>query len=341
MSSPYPDQGDAKAPLPMIFLSYAREDAEAAQRLCRDLRSHCRTVWFDQDSILPGERWRLAVARAIKEADYFLALLSDVSVGKRGTVQAEIKWALEVLEELPEDKVYLIPARLEPCEPSSPRIRELQWVDLFPAWDDGLRRILMATESDLSGPDDDGPPIPFTSLQQAAIHASPVGSVRLADIVNDAVERLVPYARQRGLELRVRNEAPGLRLTTTSAFLREALANVIHNAIKYSYTGRTVSSMVEVLSRSGPRFAEVEVTNLGLGLESDGLAYIFERGFRGRSAVEREEGAGVGLWIAREFLREGKGEITIESRPLREGHAGSRPPYLTRVTIRLPMEAEG
>ena len=81
---------------PKVFLSYAREDGASAARLCEGLRDHNRNVWFDRDSIRGGEPWRAAIERAIRDSDFFVALLSDVSVSKRGTVQAELKKALEV-----------------------------------------------------------------------------------------------------------------------------------------------------------------------------------------------------------------------------------------------------
>ena len=40
-----------------IFISYAREDAVAADRIAEALRSHGLEVWFDQDELRGGEAW--------------------------------------------------------------------------------------------------------------------------------------------------------------------------------------------------------------------------------------------------------------------------------------------
>src|SRR5262249_8930179 len=53
----------------------------------------------------------------------------------------ELREALDLIEQLPAGKVFLVPARLEPCEVSHPELGELTWVDLFPSWDDGIRRL--------------------------------------------------------------------------------------------------------------------------------------------------------------------------------------------------------
>jgi hypothetical protein len=127
------------------FLSYTRADVSFARALAADLREGGLAVWLDEDSLLPGQRWRDAVVNAIRRADYFIALLSTRSVDKRGYVQAEIGQALSLLEEFPPNRIFVIPARLDACEASHPRLRDLHWVDLFPEWDFAIRKILAAT----------------------------------------------------------------------------------------------------------------------------------------------------------------------------------------------------
>jgi len=41
----------------------------------------------------------------------------------------------------------LIPARLDECESSHRALLQIQWVDLFPDWDEGMRKIRLALES--------------------------------------------------------------------------------------------------------------------------------------------------------------------------------------------------
>ena len=73
-------------------------------------------MWFDQESLSPGVKWKPAISIAIRECRYFIALLSSRSISKRGFVQSEIKQAIEVLEEYPENETYVIPVRLDECE---------------------------------------------------------------------------------------------------------------------------------------------------------------------------------------------------------------------------------
>ena len=57
----------------------------------------------------------------------------------------EFKSGLEVLEEIPESKIFVIPARLNECKIPYEKLRKYHYVDLFPDWEGGVRRILQST----------------------------------------------------------------------------------------------------------------------------------------------------------------------------------------------------
>ena len=132
----------------IIFLSYAREDIEIAERIYNDLSKLGFNIWFDKKSLLAGQKWKIEIKKAIKNSSHFLALLSPRSVSKRGFVQKELKEALELLDEFPESDIFLIPVRLEECNPSHERLYELHWVNLFPSYKKGINDILRVLKSD-------------------------------------------------------------------------------------------------------------------------------------------------------------------------------------------------
>jgi len=125
-----------------IFLSYAKEDLSIAERVYRDLRSAGLSVWFDRHSLKPGEKWKPAISEAIRNSSYFLALLSKTSVDKTGYVQREIREALDLLLEVPENQVFIVPIRIDDCLPANPSLRDLQFVDLFPAYEEGVQKLI-------------------------------------------------------------------------------------------------------------------------------------------------------------------------------------------------------
>jgi MinD-like ATPase involved in chromosome partitioning or flagellar assembly len=115
---------------PTVFISYAREDADQAQSLYDKLSDAGFMPWLDKKDLLPGQDWQSIIEERIQESDFVIVCLSKKSVIKKGMVQTEMVWALDVVQSLPEGRVYLIPVRFDDCEVPR-RLSRLQWVDLF------------------------------------------------------------------------------------------------------------------------------------------------------------------------------------------------------------------
>lgn len=126
-----------------VFISYARENLGEAMRLYADLQRAGIDPWIDREDLLPGQKWKFAITRAIRESKFFIALMSQASLTKQGYVQKELREALELLDEIPEDQIFVIPVRLDDCHPSHPQLKELHRVDLFPVWEAGMQRVLV------------------------------------------------------------------------------------------------------------------------------------------------------------------------------------------------------
>ncbi len=129
---------------PEVFLCYAWEDRSAVRRLCDQLASDGVSPWFDESSLLPGEDWDLAIRRALRRVHAVLVCLSRTAINKRGYVQKELRFALDVADEHPEGAIFIIPVRLEACEVPD-RLQKWQWVDLFRS--DGYAKLLSALET--------------------------------------------------------------------------------------------------------------------------------------------------------------------------------------------------
>ncbi len=124
-----------------IFISYGERDKTIANKLYHDLKNAGATPWMDTENILPGKDWKIEITQAIKNSTYFLLLLSSESLSTKGYVHKEQKIALEILDEFPQNHIFIIPVRLNNCIPSNENLEKLQWID-FDSYDDGLEKIL-------------------------------------------------------------------------------------------------------------------------------------------------------------------------------------------------------
>lgn len=127
-----------------IFLSYTHEDIGMAKKIYSDLFRYGLNVWFDIESLIPGQDWRYEINKAIKKSNYFIILLSKKSVNSIGYVQKELKIALEILDLHPKSKIYIVPVRLEDCEPIEEKLCDILWIDLFPEdkYENGIKKII-------------------------------------------------------------------------------------------------------------------------------------------------------------------------------------------------------
>ena len=136
---------------PKIFISYAREDFPQAKRLFDAIKKLEEfSPWIDRENLLPGVEWKQAILEAIGGSRFVFILLSNNSVQKTGFVQKEIREALDRFSYFPPGTIFIIPIRIEPCEPKYTVLKSLNWVDLFPEWEEGFRRILSALRGSIS-----------------------------------------------------------------------------------------------------------------------------------------------------------------------------------------------
>jgi hypothetical protein len=132
---------------PKVFLAYVQEDSSKAERLFRDFRAAGFDPWLDRKKLLPGQNWPRSIEQAIELCDYFVACFSKRSIGKRGCFHCELRYALDCAARVPFEEIYFIPVRLEECRVPWRIRRELEYVDLFPDWEQGFQRILAAIRS--------------------------------------------------------------------------------------------------------------------------------------------------------------------------------------------------
>ena len=152
------------------------------------------------------------------------------------------------------------------------------------------------------------------------------------DSVNAALSLVGPQARAKGVQLTDRCEgACATRYVGDENRVRQILANLITNSIKFTNAGGTISVSCAETAGDASRatldpnasYVAFRVADTGIGIASEQLESIFDAFVQGAgegaSPYTREQtGTGLGLAISRQLAHRMSGEITVESR-LREG----------------------
>ena len=133
----------------------------------------------------------------------------------------------------------------------------------------------------------------------------------VGDLLGELAREWTPRAEERGMTLAVA-AGPDVVVDGDRALLRQALANLLDNAVKYCRTG----DRIEISARSIEGGAELVVSDTGSGIPHEDQARVFERFYRVDKGRSREQGGtGLGLSIVKHAAEAHGGTATLESRP--------------------------
>ena len=131
---------------PLVFIAYVEEDLTLARRLRDGIAAAGCATWLDKDKLLPGQDWPRAIRRAVEISDAFVACFSQRSITKRGHFHDELRWALDCARLRPLEATFLVPVRFEACAVPGRIAEQLQYVDLFPDWEAGMKKVVRAVK---------------------------------------------------------------------------------------------------------------------------------------------------------------------------------------------------
>ena len=133
--------------------------------------------------------------------------------------------------------------------------------------------------------------------------------VALDQLVRETVAAQVPLAREYQVELTAETDEP-LVVTGDPEGLRQAIANLITNGVKYNHPG----GQVHIRLRRTEEEACLEVADTGIGIPPEHLSRIFERFYRVDRGRSRElGGTGLGLAIVKHVCEAHGGQVRVES----------------------------
>ena len=150
---------------------------------------------------------------------------------------------------------------------------------------------------------------------------------RLNEVVRSAAKAMEYPLSQLGFTLTISGGEAAPTLHADADALKQALLNLLGNAMKYSGDARSIE--IRMGSRKDEAF--LDVVDHGIGISPEDQARIFERFHRVRSAeTESIAGTGLGLALALHVVEAHRGRIEVSSDPGR----GST------FSVRLPLQGQ-
>jgi len=210
------------------------------------------------------------------ERESVLSLVSDISHQLK-TPLAALSLHLELLE----DESLTEEERMEFLSECQTQTKKIQW------FSDALLKI--------------------ARLETGLITVDKINA-DLVKTIKEAISSVKPLAMFKGLT--IEEYLPNsLEIAHDPVWTKEALVNIMDNAIKYS----TVGNITVTLEKSAI-YTRIDISDTGVGIYPDEYAKVFTRFYRARgSDINRTEGTGLGLTIAREILRQQGGNIIVSS----------------------------
>ena len=166
--------------------------------------------------------------------------------------------------------------------------------------------------------------------------------VNLHGIIRDAIELYRSEAFNRGILLNdpIPKDIPFPHLKGSTPHLLKVFINLINNAVKYSFDGHPGHfRYIDTICRPSGKFYCIEITNLGIGIMPDELEKIFDYGYRGKMARDRNRfGSGLGLPTVKRIVEKHGGRIEAESKLIGTYDGTKRNPYKTTLRVFLLLD---
>ena len=132
----------------------------------------------------------------------------------------------------------------------------------------------------------------------------------LTGLIEECIDRTQPLAEEKGVGFEM--DVPKECLLSCDGFwLKEAMENVLKNAVEYADTG----SLIQILLKEDTDYYKLYITNRGKRIEEEKRELIFDRFYQ----MEQGSGIEIGLHLAREIVTLHQGTLKVVDRNGLEG----------------------
>ena len=267
----------------------SREARKVEEMLDAALQGNFRESDYDESELSRVEtKWKrflstsaLSKEQLEREKENVKSLVSDISHQTKTPV-ANIKLYTELLKE-----------RLCGEENTSERQQEIRMAEEISRQADKLEFLIQSLTK-------------MSRLESNILAVQPEEQ-GLQKLLEESIGDVTPKAEKKQIQI-INNCVDNITAFYDFKWTKEAVCNVLDNAVKYSPRGgKVILSVTEY-----ELYAAVSVRDEGIGIPEEDTARIFGRFYRAES-VQQEDGVGIGLYLTREILRKQNGYIKVKS----------------------------
>lgn len=134
--------------------------------------------------------------------------------------------------------------------------------------------------------------------------------INLVESIQTAFDSVRPAAHAKEIKLINGFEAATIFIMGDASRLQQILWNLLSNAIKFTPAG----GRIEIILREIDAFAQIIISDTGVGITADFLPFVFDRFRQADSSSKRKHGGlGLGLSIVKSLVEMHGGTITVQS----------------------------
>jgi PAS domain S-box-containing protein len=151
--------------------------------------------------------------------------------------------------------------------------------------------------------------------------------VSVTELMHEACSVIEPLATEKELEFITDPPEPDVTVETDPGKARQVLVNLLSNAVKFTERGS-----VRLSAHADGEALVIQVADTGMGIPAEQVRRIFDPFWQAeRPNTRKVGGTGLGLSVARRFVRLLRGELSVDSQPGRGA----------TFTVRLPLRLTG
>ncbi len=131
---------------------------------------------------------------------------------------------------------------------------------------------------------------------------------KIIECLEKAKEQAQSLAEKKNINIEINGDISAT-IKYDKKWTLEVICNILENAIKYTNDNGKIEINIEKLES----FLKIDITDNGIGIESENINNIFKRFYR-EQKVHNIEGVGIGLYLSKTIIEQQNGYIKVKSK---------------------------